>query len=129
MADSARKNGKINFAIRLVPETAERARIDAERLGMTISDYVDMLITRRGVAGYDYFAQQASIQSFVSAAMSIYVARKALTKDEFAAAQKFAYQAATTLFGKPSERPPQIGEDPDELDPRLTALFEAYGAG
>jgi len=126
MGDSARRNGKITFAVKLNPETADRARIDAERLGMKISDYMDMLITRRGVNNYQYFAQQAAFQSFVSAALVVHLSRKAMSKDELAAAQKFVYQAAATLFGQPPERPPEIGEDPDDLAPRLTALFEAF---
>ena len=126
MADSARRNGKVTFAVRLDPNTADRARIDAERLGVTISDYMDMLITKRGVKNYQYFAQQAAFQSFVSAALVIHLSRKAMSKDELAAAQKFVYSVAATLFGRPSERPPEIGDDPDDLDPRVTALFEAY---
>lgn len=126
MAASVRKNGKVPLSVRVNPETIDRARLDAEKIGVPLADYIEMLINRRGVKNYQYFAQQAAFQSFVSAAMVIHLSKKALAKDELAAAQKFAYSAAASLFGQPPERPPEIGEDPDDLDPRLTALFEAF---
>ena len=126
MAASVRKNGKVPLSVRVHPDTIDRARLDAEKIGVPMADYIEMLITRRGVKNYQYFAQQAAFQSFVGAALVIHLSRKAMSKDELAAAQKFVYSAAATLFGQPSERPPEIGEDPDDLDPRVTALFEAY---
>lgn len=126
MPEKLRKNGRRPFTIRMTQELIDQVKFDADRHGLQLADYVEMVLRQRGLINMDYFAQQAAFQSFVSAAMVIHLSRKVMSKDELAAAQKFVYSAAATLFGQPSRRPSEIGEDPDDLDPRVTALFEAY---
>lgn len=126
MATKPRKNGKVNFSVRIRPEVIDQVKFDAERHGLQLGDYVEMVLLRRGLANMDYFAQQAAFQSFVSAAMVIRLSQKAFNRDEMQQAKKFAYEAAATLFGQPPIRPGAIGDYNDDLDPRLSALFDAF---
>lgn len=119
-------DGTVVFTVRISATAADRARARAEDLGMPLGDYIDQLITQQAPPAFDFFVQQAAFQSMVCAAFSLFIARRALSPDEFAKAQKFANDTALTLYGKAPPRPDDLGAKTLFEDPRMTALFEAF---
>ncbi len=93
---------------------------------MSMPQYIETLIMEQAPPALDYHAQHAAFQSLVATALSLAIARRALTPAEFQAAQQHAYQAAGMLFGEPPGRPESLGAPSPNADPRLTALFEAF---
>lgn len=76
----------------------------------------------------DYFAQQAAIQSFVAAGLLVGVVAQQVGAEKAREIQRQAAEAADGLFGQVRGRPPAIGEAAPGDDPRILALFEAFGA-
>lgn len=114
------------MVVRIKSSAVDRARRKADDLGMTLADYIETLIMEQAPPALDYHAQHAAFQSLIATALSLAIARRALTPAEFQAAQQHAYQAAAMLFGEPPGRPESMGAPSPNADPRLTALFEAF---
>lgn len=119
---------RVPFNVRISQPAMLRVRADAEANFLTLGQYVEMLIFDRGVTHADYYAQQAAIQSYVAAGVSLALAHKLLSPETMKAVQKEATSVAKTLFGETRERPPGVGSFPADFDsdPRLLALFNAY---
>lgn len=117
---------KKTLSIRLSKKAEEIARANAADHGVGFSEYIEQLLLEQGPTRVDYFAQQAAFQAFVSAAFTLQLAHRVLSPSEYEEAQGHAYGAATVLFGRPPRRPASVGQSPPDLDPRLTALFEAF---
>lgn len=121
---------RVPFNVRISEPAMIRVRADAEANFLTLGQYVEMLIFDRGVTHVDYYAQQAAIQSYVAAGVSLALAHKLLSPETMKAVQKEATGVAKALFGETRERPPGVGSFPEnfDMDPRLLALFDAYRA-
>jgi len=118
------------LGVRVSPQAANKLKAEAAALGMTQSQYLEHLIYDRGVTHTDYYAQQAAIQSYVAAGVSLALAHKLLSPETMKAVQKEASSVAKSLFGETRGRPPGVGSIPADFDadPRLLALFDAYKA-
>lgn len=121
---------RVPFNVRISQAALDRLRADAADNFLPLGRYVEMLIFDRGVTHADYYAQQAAIQSYVAAGVSLALAHKLLSPETMKAVQKEATSVAQALFGETRSRPPSVGSVPEnfDLDPRLLALFNAYKA-
>ena len=132
MADGPKKRRYRDpvLGIRVSPQAANKLKAEATALGMTQSQYLEHLIWDRGVTHVDYYAQQAAIQSYVAAGVSLALAHKLLSAEVMTKLQKQAMSTAKMLFGETRGRPPGVGSVPVDFDadPRLLALFDAYKA-
>jgi hypothetical protein len=99
---------------------------EANALGMTESQYLDGLIMQSTLVETDYFAQQAAVQSFVTAALVASLAAKHLGVAETVQLRERGADLATQLFGTPRRRPGDLGPISDGGDPRVRALFDAF---
>ena len=129
MAYEVDDSPKMQFNLRISENANVRLRADASRLDMGLGQYLEMLIFERGITHTDYFAQQAAIQSFVAAGLLVGVVSQQVGAERAREIQKQAIQAADGLFGQVRKRPPTIGEEAPVEDPRIAALFAAFGAG
>jgi len=119
---------RTSFHARISEAAQVRVRADASRLGMPIGEYVEMLIFDRGVTHTDYYAQQAAVQSFITAGLIVAAVSKQVGAERAAEIRQQATKAADGLFGQVRKRPITIGEVAPDEDPRILALFEAFGA-
>jgi len=117
------------ISIRISEEAATRARTEADTLGVNLGKYIEMLILQRGLTHTDYFAQQAAIQSFIAAGLIIGIAVKQVGPEKATELRRQAVQAAEGLFGPVRERPFGLDDRAPPEDPRIAALFAAFGAG
>lgn len=118
-----------SFHARISERAHQRVRADADRLKLPIGTYVEMLIFDRGFSHTDYFAQQAAIQSFISTGLLVGVVAQVAGPEKVEGIRRQAVEAAAALFGQARERPPGIGSAAPTEDPRIAALFAAFGAG
>ncbi|HWW25620.1 MAG TPA: hypothetical protein VNZ85_06970 [Caulobacter sp.] len=123
-------NPRVPFNVRISQPALDRVKADAAANHLTLGQYVEMLIFDRGVAHTDYYAQQAAIQSYVAAGVSLALAHKLLATEAMTKLQKQAMSTAKMLFGETRGRPPGVGSAPEnfDADPRLLAQFDAYKA-
>ena len=99
---------------------------EARALGMRESQYLDGLIMQSSLVETDYFAQQAAVQSFVTAALVASLAARQLGVAETVQLRERGADLAAQLFGAPKRRPGDLGPLSDGGDPRVRALFEAF---
>lgn len=111
---------------RLSTEALDKLEREASALDLSPSQYLEHLILDRTLLETDYFAQQAAVSSFLSAALIASVAAKVLPVEEVVAIQERGVQLAAQLFGDPRRRPGEVGRPPEDGDPRVRALFEAF---
>jgi len=123
-------NRRVPFNVRISQPALDRVKADAAANFLTLGQYVEMLIFDRGVTHTDYYAQQAAIQSYMAAGVSLALAYELLPPQRVATVRKQALDAAKSLFGETRGRPPGVGSFPEnfDADPRLLALFDAYKA-
>jgi hypothetical protein len=101
---------------------------EARAVGMTDAQYLEGLIMQSTLVETDYFAQQAAVNSFVIAALVASIAAKQLGVTETVSLRDRGAALAAQLFGAPRRRPGELGTLADTDDPRVLALFEAFGA-
>ena len=111
---------------RLSTEALAKLERDAAARGLTPSQFLEHLVLESSLVETDYFAQQAAVSSFLAAALSAAVAAKILPVAEVVEIQNRGVQLAAQLFGEPRRRPGEVGREPDDGDPRVRALFEAF---
>jgi hypothetical protein len=111
---------------RLSAAAIAKVSAEAGRLGMTESQYLDGLILQSSMVETDYFAQQAAVQSFVTAALVASLAAKQLGVAETVQLRDRGAALATQLFGAPRRRPGDLDVLSDGGDPRVRALFDAF---
>lgn len=119
---------RLPVTVRISEQAQIRLKGDAHDLGLPVGHYLEMLILERGVTHTDYFAQHAAIQSFIAAGLLVGVVAQQAGPERALEIQKQASEAATGLFGAVRRRPPAIGDNPPDMDPRILALFAAFGA-
>jgi len=119
---------KVQFNLRISERANQKLRADAERLGLGLGQYLEMLILDQGVTHVDYFAQQAAINSFIAAGLLINLTAQQGGPDRARQTRKAAEAAAAGLFGPTRNRPIDVGSAPPADDQRIAALFEAFGA-
>ncbi|KRA61113.1 hypothetical protein ASD79_23040 [Caulobacter sp. Root655] len=102
MADGPKKRRYRDpvLGIRVSPQAANKLKAEAIALGMTQSQYLEHLIWDRGVTHVDYYAQQAAIQSYMAAGVSLALAYELLPPERVATVRKQAVDAAKALFGE-----------------------------
>ncbi len=111
---------------RLTAAAIAKVSREARALGMTESQYLDGLIMQSSFVETDYFAQQAAVQSFISAALLASLAARQLGVAETVHLRDRGAGLAAQLFGSPRRRPGDLGPVSDGGDPRVRALFEAF---
>jgi hypothetical protein len=121
---------RVPFNVRISQPALDRVKADAAANFLTLGQYVEMLIFDRGVTHGDYYAQQAAIQSYLAAGVSLTLAYELLPPEKVTTMRKQALDAAKALFGETRGRPAGVGSFPEnfDADPRLRALFDAYKA-
>jgi hypothetical protein len=124
-----RKPGRPARGYRLSPEAIEKIERVSAALGMTQSDYLSMVVLESGQEHTAYFAQQAAVEAFVASGLVTALASKVLSAAEAAAIRDEGAQLAEELFGRPLRRPEEVGVQSGDGDPRVRALFAAFGAG
>jgi hypothetical protein len=95
---------------------------------MTDAQYLEALIMQGTLVETDYFAQQAAVNSFVIAALVASLAARQLGVAETVSLRDRGAALAAQLFGAPRRRPGELGTLTETDDPRVLALFEAFGA-
>jgi hypothetical protein len=113
---------------RLSSAAIAKVATEARALGMTGSQYLDALILQSSMVETDYFAQQAAVNSFVTAALVASLAAKQLGVAETVQLRERGAELAAQLFGAPRRRPSDIGLLADGGDMRVRALFDAFSA-
>ena len=82
---------RVPFNVRISQPAMLGVRADAEANFLTLGQYVEMLIFDRGVTHVDYYAQQAAIQSYMAAGVSLALAHKLLSPETMKAVQSQAH--------------------------------------
>ena len=127
MAEKPRtRTARPSRGYRLSAASIAKVTREARTLGMAESQYLDALILQSTLVETDYFAQQAAVSGFVTAALVASLAAKLLGVSETVALRERGAELASQLFGAPRRRPGELGGLSDGGDPRVQALFEAF---
>lgn len=127
MPETARsRSARPSRGYRLSAAAIAKVTREARALGMTESQYLDGLILQSSMVETDYFAQQAAVNSFVTAALVASLAAKHLGVTETVQIRDRGAALAAQLFGDPRRRPGELDPLSDGGDPRVRALFEAF---
>jgi hypothetical protein len=117
------------YGVRLSPAALAKLRDDAERKGLSVPQYLEALIMETDLSQTNYFAQQAAVCSMTALGVVVSMAAEVLTQGRAREVRNQAAARAARLFGEVQRRPSTVGEEAGEDDPRVLALFEAFGAG
>lgn len=122
---------KAHLSVSLSP--AARARLEqmAAQDRRTLSQIVEDLVMQADRELDDYFRKQSAFHGFMAAAVSAALAQKVLGPDITRELQDRAARTARRLYGPSPVRNFQVdlGLPDEQDDPRVWALFAAYGAG
>lgn len=122
---------KATLCVSLTP--AARARLDemAAQDRRTLSQVVEDLVMQADEKLEEYFRKQAAFHGFMAAAVSAALAHKVLGPEGTRELQERAARTARRLYGRSPVRNFEVedGLPDDQDDPRIWALFGAYGAG
>jgi len=127
-----REPRKIKLCVTLKPSVRTTLAQMAAQKGRSVSQvFEDLVVENEGLE--EYFHKQAAFHGFMAAAVSAALAHKVLGPQATMALQEQAAKTARRLYGRSPTRdfspPPGWGfgfwEDDD--DPRVWALFSAYG--
>lgn len=125
-APSTPRRPRPSRGYRLSAAAIAKVSREARALGMSESQYLDALIMEGTLVETDYFAQQAAVQSFVTAALVASLAARQLSVAETVQLRERGAELAAQMFGAPRRRPSELGPMSDGGDPRVRALFEAF---
>jgi len=112
--------------IRLSETARDRLKQLAAERGLSANQYLEALIMETPFAATDYYAQQAAIAAFVASGLAAAIAGEALGAERTQRLRARAETLAGGLFGPALRRPGAIGSSPDDDDPRVRALFDAF---
>lgn len=117
---------KTNLTLSVHPEVRDRLEQLARDRRVSLSKVVEDLVDDAFVTEQHYWLRHAALHSFVGTAMLTALLQKSLGKEEAARLRSEVQRVSGTLFGGP---PPRRSDDamPPEADPRIQALFAAYG--
>ena len=121
--------GKIHVDITVRPETKAELRRQARERGMTMGEYVEHLVANADPDRQEYFLRQAAVQSFIAASLITVMAGHSLPGDQVLAYRDRAARIAREIFGEAPRRRFDVPRGEEAYDPRIAALFDAYGAG
>lgn len=128
-----RSGRKVKLCVTVQPFVRTRLEQMAHARGWSVSQTLEELILEN--EGLDeYFKKQAAFHGFMAAAVSAALAQKVLGREATMELQEWAAKTARRLYGRSPTRdfsePDGWGFDfPDDGDdPRVWALFSAYGA-
>lgn len=122
---------KSHLSVSLSPAARTRLEQMAAQDRRTLSQVVEDLVMQADRELDDYFRKQSAFHGFMAAALSAALASKALGPEVTRDLQERAAKTARRLYGRSPVRNFEVLDGlPDEQDdPRVWALFEAYGAG
>lgn len=111
--------------VRISPAARARLVEMAAERRVTQSEVIEALIL--DAAPGDYFWRQAALQSFIAASLSTLIASKVLSSEEAVAWRDRASKLAREVFGEAPRRRFDVPANVDQDDPRIRALFDAFG--
>lgn len=122
---------KVHLSINLSPVARTRLETLAAQDRRTLSQVVEDLVMQADGELDDYFRKQAAFHGFMAAAVSAALAHRVLGPEATRDLQDRAARTARRLYGRSPMRNFEVldGLPDEEDDPRVWALFEAYGAG
>lgn len=126
MSEGRARAARPSRGYRLTAAAIAKVSQEARALGMSESQYLDGLIMQSTLLETDYFAQQAAVQSFLTAALVASLAARQLGVAETLQLRERGAELAAQMFGAPRRRPGGLGRLVDGGDPRVRALFEAF---
>jgi hypothetical protein len=121
---------KINLCLSIRPVVRSRLEQMAAADRRTLSQVVEDLVLAADASEDDYFRKQSAFHGFMAAAVSAALAHKLLGPEATRELQDRAATTARRLYGRSPVRNFEVEDGlPDEReDPRVWALFAAYGA-
>jgi hypothetical protein len=125
-----RQEKKIKLSVTVRPFTRTLLEQLAADRGLSVSQAVeDIVLEADGEAAY--FRKQAAFHGFLAAALSAALAGRVLGPDATRELQERAAATARRLYGRSPARPFEVdqGFPEDSDDPRVWALFAAFGVG
>lgn len=122
----ARQN-KVKLTVNVRPEVRDRLEALARQRRTTMGEYIEHLVMDAGTDPADYFRRQTALQGFLTAGLVTAMAKKVLGQEEASAFREVAAEMAAELFGPPPVRPFETAAVVTDPDPRVLALFAAFG--
>lgn len=124
----ARKpENKKNLTVMIRPEARAALEQLAAKKRMSLGEVVEHLVLEARADPADYFRRQTALQGFLTAGLVTAMAKKVLGHEEASAFREVAAEMAAELFGPPPVRPFETAAVVTDPDPRVLALFAAFG--
>jgi len=114
------------YGVRLSQTALTRLKQLAAERGLSANQYLEALIMETPFAATDYYAQQAAVEAFIASGLSVAIAAQVLGVEQTKRLRARANELASDLFGATLRRPAAIGSSPQDDDPRVRALFDAF---
>ena len=126
----ARGTAKVRLVLSVTPEIRSLLEEMAAERRRSISVVVEDLVREADCGLEDYYRKQAAFHGFMAAAVSAALASRVLGVEATRGLQDQAAATARRLYGRSPIRNFDIeqGLATEEDDPRVRALFVAYGA-
>ncbi len=126
MPGTEKRRHRPTVGLRLSESARDRLKQLAAERGLSANQYLEALIMETPFAATDYYAQQAAVEAFIASGLSVAIAAQVLGVDQTKRLRARANELASDLFGATLRRPAAIGSSPQDDDPRVRALFDAF---
>jgi hypothetical protein len=120
---------KVHFSTRIRPEIKAEIEARSAARGMGQGEYLEHLIATSEADPHDYYLRQSAFQSFVAASLVTVLAGHLVSEEDVIAWRDRAAKHAREIFGDAPRRRFEVPRGEAAYDPRIAALFEAFGAG